>query len=203
MSSRPASRALKTTEKLEVLLGQTIAANLNMEIVAAGRTVEVTAQGALLQTEDANISSKLRYQDDSERSELRRRHHRTWAQSAPGGYDEDQPAGRRIWQKFQASWIARYREPQYVNGNDYNDAFLNLNTGPRTFCSAAMNCKEVAVAQQRVHRPAGRQAGAQIDYTTKSGTIRSTGYVDTTGTGRYSTAMIWLNKALGGNAALR
>ena len=44
---------------MDVLLGQIATGNLKMELGSGAVTVEVTGQGALLQTEDANISSEL------------------------------------------------------------------------------------------------------------------------------------------------
>src|SRR5277367_2936204 len=47
------------TQSTEVLLGQITLANLKLEVGATSDTVTVTEQGALLQTEDANISSNF------------------------------------------------------------------------------------------------------------------------------------------------
>ena len=44
---------------MDVLLGQTALANVKLEVGATTETVTVTEQGALLQTEDANISSNF------------------------------------------------------------------------------------------------------------------------------------------------
>lgn len=49
----------QTTETIEVLLGQITSANMKLELGTGSTTVEVTSQGALLQTEDANISSNF------------------------------------------------------------------------------------------------------------------------------------------------
>ena len=47
------------TQSTEALLGQITLANVKMEVGATSDTVTVTEQGALLQTEDANISSNF------------------------------------------------------------------------------------------------------------------------------------------------
>ena len=49
----------QTTQTVEVLLGQTTASNLKLELGSGAVTVEVSGQGAMLQTEDANISSNF------------------------------------------------------------------------------------------------------------------------------------------------
>src|SRR6202167_6691098 len=49
----------QVTETVEVLLGQTALASVKLEVGATSETITVTEQGALLQTEDANISSNF------------------------------------------------------------------------------------------------------------------------------------------------
>ena len=49
----------QVSQTVEVLLGQTSTSNLKMELGAGAVTVEVSGQGAMLQTEDANISSNF------------------------------------------------------------------------------------------------------------------------------------------------
>jgi hypothetical protein len=49
----------QTSQTVEVLLGQTTAANLKLELGSGAVTVEVSGEGAMLQTEDANISSNF------------------------------------------------------------------------------------------------------------------------------------------------
>ena len=57
-----------------------------------------------------------------------------------------------------------------INGNDYNDAFLNLNnSGSSNLLLGGNELQEVAVVSNGYTGQYGRQAGAQVDYTTKSG----------------------------------
>ena len=49
----------QVSQTVEVLLGQTALANVKLEVGATSETITVTEQGALLQTEDANISSNF------------------------------------------------------------------------------------------------------------------------------------------------
>jgi len=58
-----------------------------------------------------------------------------------------------------------------INGNDYNDAFLNLNnSGASNLLLGANEVQEAAVVQNAYSVQYGRQAGAQVNYITKSGT---------------------------------
>ncbi len=57
-----------------------------------------------------------------------------------------------------------------INGNDYNDPFLNLNnSGASNLLLGSNEVQEVAVVSNGYTGQYGRQAGAQVDYTTKSG----------------------------------
>jgi outer membrane receptor protein involved in Fe transport len=57
-----------------------------------------------------------------------------------------------------------------VNGNDYNDAYLNLNnSGASNNLLGVNEVQEAAVVQNAYSVQYGREAGAQINYITKSG----------------------------------
>jgi len=47
------------TQNVRVLLGQTVTANLKIDLEKASASIEVTADGAILQTEDANITANV------------------------------------------------------------------------------------------------------------------------------------------------
>ena len=158
----------QTSESIEVLLGQTVAANLKLEIGSGAVTVEVTSQGALLQTEDANISSNFDTQMiqnvPNPGGDI------TYvAQSAPGVTMNNSTGGG--YGNFSAFGLPATANLFTVNGNDYNDAFLNLNnSGSSNLLLGGNELQEVAVVSNAYTGQYGRQAGAQIDYTTKSGT---------------------------------
>ena len=60
-----------------------------------------------------------------------------------------------------------------INGNDANDPYLNLNNSGATNLMLGTNeVQEVAVISNAYTAQYGRQAGAQVDYATKSGTNR-------------------------------
>ena len=57
-----------------------------------------------------------------------------------------------------------------INGNDYNDPFQNLNnSGASNLLLGSNEIQEVSVISNAYTGQYGRQAGAQIDYATKSG----------------------------------
>ena len=86
-----------------------------------------------------------------------------------------------------------------INGNDYNDAFLNLNnSGSSNLLLGGNELQEVAVVSNGYTGQYGRQAGAQIDYSTKSGTNSFHGDLVYNWTGRELTANDPVNKAFGG-----
>jgi hypothetical protein len=58
-----------------------------------------------------------------------------------------------------------------INGNDYNDAYLNLNnSGASNLMLGTNEVQEAAVVQNAYSVQYGREAGAQVNYITKSGT---------------------------------
>jgi hypothetical protein len=57
-----------------------------------------------------------------------------------------------------------------LNGNDENDPFLNLNnSGSSNLLIGQNEVQEVAVVSNGYTAQYGRQAGVQVDYSTKSG----------------------------------
>ena len=184
------------TESIEVLLGQITTANLKLEIGSGAITVEVTGQGALLQTEDANISSnfdtRMIQEVPNPGGDI------TYvAQSAPGVTMNNSTGGG--YGNFSAFGLPGTANLFTVNGNDYNDAFLNLNnSGSSNLLLGGNELQEVAVVSNGYTGQYGRQAGAQIDYSTKSGTDSFHGDAVYNWTGRELTANDPVNKAFGG-----
>ena len=83
-----------------------------------------------------------------------------------------------------------------LNGNDYNDPFLNLNnSGSSNLLLGGNELQEVAVVNNGYTGQYGRQAGSQIDYTTKAGTNSWHGNAVYNWTGRFLNANDPFNKA--------
>ncbi len=155
------------TEKVEVLLGQTALASVKLEVGAASETITVTEQGALLQTEDANISSNF---DTNQINNVPNPGGDITyvAQTAPGIMMNSSTGGG--YGNFSAFGLPGTSNLFTVNGNDYNDAFLNLNnSGSSNLLLGGNELQEVAVVSNGYTGQYGRQAGAQVDYSTKAG----------------------------------
>ena len=171
---KPGNYSLTVAEKgfkqevisVEVSLGQSAIFNVKLEVGAASETVTVTEQGALLQTENANISttvSQLQIENlpnpGGDLSNI--------AQTAPG---VTMNTGGSGYGNFSAFGLPGTANLFTINGNDYNDPFLNLNnSGASNLLLGSNEIQEVAVVSNAYTGQYGRQAGAQIDYATKSG----------------------------------
>jgi hypothetical protein len=185
----------QVTETVEVLLGQTALASVKLEVGATSETVTVTEQGALLQTEDANISSNF---DTNQINNVPNPGGDITyvAQTAPGIIMNSSTGGG--YGNFSAFGLPGTSNLFTVNGNDYNDAFLNLNnSGSSNLLLGGNELQEVAVVSNGYTGQYGRQAGAQIDYSTKAGGNAFHGDAVYDWTGRALTANDPLNKAAG------
>jgi hypothetical protein len=186
----------QVAQPVQVLLGQIAVANVTLEVGATTETVTVTEQGALLQTEDANISSNFDTQQiqniPNPGNDI------TYiAQTAPGVTMNNSTGGG--FGNFSAFGLPGTSNLFTINGNDYNDAFLNLNnSGSSNLLLGGNELQEVAVVSNGYTGQYGRQAGAQIDYSTKSGTNAFHGDAVYNWTGRALTANDPVNKAFGG-----
>jgi len=181
---------------VDVELGQIVATNVKLETGSVSTTVEVTEQGSLLQTEDANISSNFDTQAiqniPNPGGDI------TYvAQTAPGITMNNSTGGG--YGNFSAFGLPGTANLFTVNGNDYNDAFLNLNnSGSSNLLLGGNELQEVAVVSNAYTGQYGRQAGAQVDYSTKSGTNAFHGNAVYNWTGRELTANDPVNKFFGG-----
>ncbi|MGB8542771.1 MAG: carboxypeptidase-like regulatory domain-containing protein [Candidatus Acidiferrales bacterium] len=155
-----------TTQAVQVALGETLVFNAKLELGSGSITVEVTGQGALLQTENANISTSI------ETAEIENLPNpggdlTNIALTAPGVAGNTTGGG---YGNFSAFGLPGTANLFTLNGNDYNDPFLNLNnSGASNLLLGSNEIQEVSVISNAYTGQYGRQAGAQIDYATKSG----------------------------------
>ncbi|MFZ0816454.1 MAG: carboxypeptidase-like regulatory domain-containing protein [Candidatus Sulfotelmatobacter sp.] len=152
-------------ETVEVQLGQVITANLKLLVGNASETVEVSSQAPLLQTEDANISTTFNQaqiaQLPNPGGDIT-----SYAQTAPGVLMNT----GGTYGNFSAFGLPATSNLFTENGNDENDPFLNLNnSGSSNLLIGQNEVQEVAVVSNGYTAQYGRQAGVQVDYTTKSG----------------------------------
>jgi hypothetical protein len=184
------------TENVTITLGQVAAYNVTLEVGSGSTTVEVTAQGQLLQTENANITTNF---DTKKINEVPNPGGDITyiANTAPGITTNNSTVGG--YGNFSAFGLPADANLFTVNGNDYNDPFLNLNnTGASNLLLGGNELQEIAVVANGYTGQYGRQAGAQIDYTTKSGGNAFHGDAVYFWTGRAFTANDPINKLFGG-----
>src|SRR6516225_1205849 len=157
-----------TSRKVSVLLGQNLTINIAMELGASTTTIDVTGEGALLQTESANIATT--FDTRTEQNIPNPGNDITYvAQTAPGvSMNTSNSPG---YGNFSAFGLPGTSNLFTINGNDYNDPFLNVNnSGSSNLLLGSNDVQEVAVVSNGYTGQYGRQAGAQIDYSTRSGT---------------------------------
>jgi hypothetical protein len=154
-------------QKVDVLLGQIIPVNIKLAVGNASETVEVTGTAPLLQTEDANISTTFT-STQIENLPNPGGDITNYAQTAPGVLMNTQ-AGAGFG-NFSAFGLPATSNLFTLNGNDENDPFLNLNnSGSSNLLLGQNEVQEVAVVSNGYTAQYGRQAGVQVDYSTKSG----------------------------------
>jgi hypothetical protein len=182
-------------QQVRVFLGQTVSANLKIAIEKATVSIEVTDGGALLQTEDANITSNVSNREISNvpnpGGDI------TYNAILTPGITGNTSSGGGFG-NFSAFGLPGTSNLFTVNGNDYNDPFLNLNnSGASNLLLGSNEVEEVAVVVNGYTGQYGRQAGAQIDYSTKSGTNAFHGDAIYNWTGRALSANDFFNNAGG------
>jgi Carboxypeptidase regulatory-like domain/TonB-dependent Receptor Plug Domain/TonB dependent receptor len=158
----------KSRREITSVVGQFQTNNVQLEVGDITETVEVTASQPLLQSENANLSttfdSDLVQKLPNPGSDLT-----AVAQTAPGVLMNTSNGGG--YGNFTAFGLPATSNLFTVNGNDENDPYLNLNNSGATNLLLGTNeVQEVAVVSNGYTGQYGRQAGAQVDYVTKTGT---------------------------------
>src|ERR1700739_418701 len=182
-----------STRPVTVVLGTTVSVNIPLEVGSASTTVEVSVEQAQLQTENANISTNFETKQIQEipnpGGDV------TYiAQTAPGVTMSNSAGGG--FGTFSTFGLPGTSNLFTINGNDYNDPFLNLNnSGSSNLLLGGNELQEVSVTNNAYTGQYGRQAGSQVDYTTKSGSNSFHGDAVYDWTGRYLTANDPVNKA--------
>lgn len=155
----------QTLQKITVNLGQVNAVKVQLGIKAQTQTVTVSEQAVMTQTEDANLAttfSNIQLQDlPAPGNDMT-----AYAFTAPGvsmstggGYGS-----------FSAFGLPAVSNLFTINGNDNMDPYLNLNnSGASNLTLGSNELQEAAVVINGYTGQYGRQAGAQVNYITKSG----------------------------------
>jgi len=182
------------TRKLTVNLGQITNASTALSVGASTTTVEVTGEAPLLQTENGNVATtfdaRAVQQLPNPGGDIT-----YYAQTAPGIAMNTSGGG---YGNFSAFGLPATSNLFTENGNDENDPFLNLNnSGSSNLLLGKNEIQEVAVVTNGYTGQYGRMAGANVNYTTKSGTNQYHGSATYDWNGSAMNANEWFNKSQG------
>jgi outer membrane receptor protein involved in Fe transport len=146
-------------------LGQVSTVDVNLSVASQSTLVEVTAETPILQNENANMAVSLNTAQ-LENLPVGGGDMVAYAYSAPG-VTMSTGAG---YGNFTSFGLPGTSNLFTVNGSDYMDPYLNLNnSGASNLSLGANEMQEVAIVTNGYTGQYGRQAGAQVNFVTKSG----------------------------------
>jgi len=179
----------KAETRASVSVGQTNIADVKMAVGATSQTVEVTSIAPLVQADNAdlsnNVSSTMVANLPNGGNDLT-----YFAQTSPG-VTMNSGGG---YGNFSANGLPGTSNLFTVNGENDMDPYLNLNNSGATNLTLGRNeLDEATVISNAYSGQYGQQAGAQINYVTKSGTNAYHGNASYWWTGRAMDANDWFN----------
>jgi Carboxypeptidase regulatory-like domain len=183
----------KTESRFSVNVGQTTIGNVKVAVGSSTQTVEVTGAPPLVQTDNANLSTN--FNDNIIQNQPNGGNDLTYiAQTAPGvTMNTGQGYGN-----FSAYGLPATSNLFTVNGENDMDPYLNLNNSGATNLTLGKNeVQEATVISNAYSGQYGQQAGAQVNYVTKSGTNQYHGNVLYQWTGSSLDANDWFNNKFG------
>ncbi|HEY4900603.1 MAG TPA: carboxypeptidase regulatory-like domain-containing protein [Terriglobales bacterium] len=156
----------KSVRNVTVNLGQVNAVPVKLNVAGTSTTVEVTSETPLIQTENANMATTYNAAQLSD-IPVPGNDITAYAYTAPGvvlntgsGYGN-----------FSSFGLPSTANLFTTNGNDNMDPYLNLNnSGASNLALGSNELGEIAVVSNGYTAQYGRQAGAHVDASTKSGT---------------------------------
>jgi hypothetical protein len=182
----------KTTKRsVLVALGQNTNVPIPLEVGGAVETVEILAGTPLLSTENANLATTID-RNMIENIPSPGQDITNYAMTTPG-VTLSTGAG---YGNLTANGLPGTSNLYTVNGNDYNDPYLNLNnSGASNLLLGANELQEITVVTNGYTGQYGRQAGANVNYTTKGGTNSFHGNAIWYYNGNAMNANDWFNNA--------
>ena len=179
-------------KRSEVAVGAASTVNIALATASTQTTVEVSAEAPVIETENGNIQNT----HDTREIELLPNGggDQTYiAQTSPGVTINTATGGG--YGNFSAFGLPGTANLFTVNGNDNMDPYLNLNnSGATNLTLGANELAEVAVVSNGYSVQYGRQAGAQVNSVTKSGSNVFHGNAVYYWNGRVMNADNWFNK---------
>jgi len=155
----------KTQLNATVALGQVSTVGIKLAVGTVSEAVDVMAEAPLLQNENANVTSTLS-PTQLANIPIGGSDMVAYAYSAPG-VTMSTGAG---YGNFTAFGLPATSNMFTVNGADYMDPYLNLNnSGASNLSLGANEVQEAAIITNAYTGQYGRQAGAQVNYITKTG----------------------------------
>jgi outer membrane receptor protein involved in Fe transport len=181
------------TQRVSISLGQVATTTVQLGIQAQRESVNVTEAPNLMQTDNANLATTYNT-TQLENLPAPGQDMTAYAFTTPGvtistggGYGN-----------FSAFGLPGVSNLFTINGNDNMDPYLNLNnSGASNLTLGANEIQEAAVVLNGYTGQYGRQAGAQVNYVTKSGTNEFHGNAQWLYNGRKLNANDWFNNATG------
>src|SRR5579864_9013864 len=176
-------------QNVSVAVGQSSTVNVKLEVAASATTVEVTAQGGVLQTDNGNVSSTIS-PEIVENIPNPGNDLSYFVQTAPGTTMNTQ-AGYGNSATYGISGTSNLFT---VDGMNENDPFLNLNnSGATNLMLGANDVREATVVNNGYSGQYGELAGANVNYVTKSGSNEFHGNAEYFWNGRAMNANDWFN----------
>jgi outer membrane receptor protein involved in Fe transport len=179
------------SKQIDVVVGQSITANFALSVATKQEVVEVTGETGVLQLENGNsgttFTSQLINNLPNPGGDLTQ-----YAQLAPGSV----MATGGGYGNFTSNGLPANSNVLTVNGMNDMDPYFNINNSGATNLSLGANeISEAAVISNAYSGAYGQQAGAQVNYVTKSGSNDLHGALKYNWTGRALSARDYFNPA--------
>jgi len=178
-----------TQQPATVTVGQATVLNVQMSVGGANQTVEVTAEGGVIQTQNGNISTTFTpaqiEQQPNPGNDLS-----YIVQTAPGAVMNTQSG----YGNTATFGLPATSNLFTLNGMNENDPFLNLNNSGATNLLLGQNdVHEATVVNNGYSGEYGQMGGANVNYVSKSGTNNFHGNAQYFWNGSVLNANNWFN----------